>query len=400
MRWLRNPRNMVLVGVAFRLLLIPGVMKFLGSPGNRFRGNEPSHIAAHLVRGDGFASPYTSLPLPTAQQPPLYPIFVAGIFRLAGIFSNRSLYLLLGVNALVGGVTSFFVYRAGCKYLSISVGLIAGWAWALLPTVAITALTIYVYSFSALALMLWLNYVPDLAPSTRNSILLGVATGLMLLLNPMLALLIPASALWIKRKQALVMAVTALAVLAPWYGRNYRVMGHIYPGLRNNLGLELYFGNHAGMSGTYDNSHPDSPYGDELPKVGEQQFFEVRQKRALAFIRAEPTGFILRSVRRVAEFWFRPWPILYGILLALALVGVAITPRLLRFFIAMLFIFYPLVFYVTQASWSTAYRHPIEPLLLLMAATAMCKYRSSADSSREPLPPPTSKFPKFLKAKV
>ena len=97
MRWLRNPRNMVLLGVAFRLLLIPAVLKFLGLPGNHFLGNEPSHIAAHLVRGDGFASPFTTLPLPSAQQPPLYPIFVAGIFWLFGVFSNLSLYVIVGV---------------------------------------------------------------------------------------------------------------------------------------------------------------------------------------------------------------------------------------------------------------------------------------------------------------
>lgn len=387
MGWLRNPRNMILLGVAFRLLMIPAIVKCcLGPPGYRFRGNEPSHIAAHLVRGDGFASPYTSLPLPSAQQPPLYPIFVAGIFWLFGVFSNLSLYVILGVNALIGGMTALFVYRSGCKYLSPSVGLIAGWALALLPIGAITDLTVYGYSFSTLAFMLWLNYVPDLTPSTRNWILLGVATGVMLLLNPMLVFLIPASAVWISRKQAIVIAVTTLAILAPWYVRNYKVMGHIYPGLRNNLGLELYFGNHVGMSGTYDNLHPDSPYGDELPKVGEAKFFESRQEEAVAFIRAQPTGFILRSVKRFGEFWFRPWPLLYVILLALALLGVAIAPRPLRVFTATLFVFYPLVFYVTQVSWPTAYRHPIEPLLLLMAATSMCKYRRSADSSSE-LPP-------------
>lgn len=372
MRWLRNPRNMVLLGVAFRLLLIPAVLKFLGLPGNHFLGNEPSHIAAHLVRGDGFASPFTTLPLPSAQQPPLYPIFVAGIFWLFGVFSNLSLYVIVGVSALIGGVTTFFVHRAGCKYLSPSVGVIAGWTWALLPTVAIADLTLSAYSFSTLALMLWLNYVPDLAPSTRNWILLGAATGIMLLLNPMLGILIPASAVWIHRKQAIVMAVTALAVLAPWYVRNYRVMGHLYPALRDNLGLELYLGNHAGMSGTYDYWRPDSAYGDELPKIGEAQFFEVRQKKAIAFIRADPRGFVLRSVKRFAEFWFRPWPLLYVILLALALLGIGIAPHPLRVFTVILFVFYPLIFYVTQVSWPTTYRHPIEPLLLLMAATGMC----------------------------
>ena len=98
MRWLRNPLAILLVGVAFRILLIPSVLKWIGTPSNPFEGNEASHIAAHLVRGDGFASPFTDLAIPTAQQPPLYPLFMAGIFRLFGAFSKISLYLILAAN--------------------------------------------------------------------------------------------------------------------------------------------------------------------------------------------------------------------------------------------------------------------------------------------------------------
>ena len=90
MRWLRNPLAILLVGVAFRILLIPSVLKWIGTPSNPFEGNEASHIAAHMVRGDGFASPFTDLAIPTAQQPPLYPLFMAGIFRLFGAASKIS----------------------------------------------------------------------------------------------------------------------------------------------------------------------------------------------------------------------------------------------------------------------------------------------------------------------
>ena len=220
-------------------------------------------------------------------------------------------------------------------------------------------------------MVLWLNFVPDLVPRLRNWILLGVAIALMLLLNPMLALLIPASVYWLHRKQVLVMLVTALLGVAPWYVRNSRVMGHFYPALRDNLGMELYLGNHPGMSGTCDYWTGESPYGSQLPKIGEAQFFEARRRDASAFIRSQPIAFLVRSLKRFAAFWFSPWPMAYGFLLAFALLGLRLAPRGLSIFAAALFVLYPVVFYVTQAAWPTAYRHPIEPLILLMAAQSL-----------------------------
>ena len=46
MRWLRNPLAILMVAIAFRILLIPSVLKWLGTPSNPFEGNEASHIAS------------------------------------------------------------------------------------------------------------------------------------------------------------------------------------------------------------------------------------------------------------------------------------------------------------------------------------------------------------------
>ncbi len=372
-RWLRNPLAIVLVAIAFRILLIPSVLNWLGTPTDHFQGNEPSHIAAHILRGEGFASPFTDLAIPTAQQPPLYPLFMAAIFKLFGAFSKFSLYLLLVVNAFAGGLTALFIHRAGLKYLSPLAALLSAWTWAILAPIAMTDITLSSYAFATLAVVLWLNFVPDLVSKTRNWILLGIGIALMLLLNPTLVLLIPASARWLNRKQVLVMLATALLGLAPWYVRNYRVMGHFYPALRDNFGMELYLGNHPGMSGTCDYWTGESPYGSDLPKLGEARFFEARRREAISFIKSSPMDFVRRSIKRFAAFWFSPWPVVYVLLLALAMWGIRLVPRGLAVFTVTLFVFYPVVFYITQAAWPTAYRHPIEPLMLLMAATPVRK---------------------------
>jgi len=374
MRWLRNPLAILLVGVAFRILLIPSVLKWIGTPSNPFEGNEASHIAAHMVRGDGFASPFTDLAIPTAQQPPLYPLFMAGIFRLFGAFSKISLYLILAANCAAGGVTAFLLHQVGLEHFSPRVALFSAWMWSVFPPIVMTDLTLSSYAFASLAVVLWLKFVPTLAPKTRNWILLGIAVGFMLLLNPMLVLLIPASALWLNKKGVLVMSGTALLCLAPWYLRNYRVMGHFYPALRDNLGMELYLGNHPGMSGTCDYWTGESPYGSDLPKTGEARFFELRRRDAIAYIKSVPSDFFVRSAKRLARFWFTPWPIAYVVLISLAIWGTTIVPRPFAVFTIFLFVCYPLVFYVTQAAWPTAYRHPIEPLILLMSAEPVCRF--------------------------
>jgi hypothetical protein len=371
MSWVRNPLAILLVGVAFRLVLIPSVLKWIGTPTNPFDGNEASHIAAHLVRGDGFASPFTDLAIPTAQQPPLYPLFMAGVFALFGAFSRISLYLILAANSLAGGVTAYFLHQTSLKYFSSQVALLCAWMWSIFPPIAITDITLSGYAWAALAVVLWLNFVPNLLPTIRHCILLGIALAFALLLNPMLVLLIPASAPWLTKKQTLVIIATALLCLAPWYVRNYRVMGHFYPALRDNLGMELYLGNHPGMSGTCDYWTGESPYGSGLPRLGEARFFEVRQREAIAYIKSAPSDFLLRSAKRFARFWFNPWPIVYVALLGLAIWGTTLVPRPFAVFTIVLFVFYPLVFYFTQAAWPTAYRHPIEPILLLMSAESV-----------------------------
>ena len=373
MRWLSHPVAILVTAVVFRTLLIPTVLNWLGTPSNHFEGNEPSHIAAHLLRGEGFGSPFTDLAIPTAQQPPLYPWFMAGIFKVFGAFSRTSLYLILAANCLAGGLTAFFIYLIGGKYFSPQIALLSAWTWSIFPPIAITDITLNSYAFAALAVVLWLNFVPNLVPRIRNWILLGIAVGIMLLLNPMLVLLIPASVLWLNKKHALIMLATALVCLAPWYVRNLRVMGHLYPALRDNLGMELYLGNHPGMSGTCDYWTGESPYGTALPSVGESRFFELRKRDAIAYIKSAPADFFLRSVKRFARFWFSPWPIVYVVLLGLSLWGIKTAPRSFAVFTTTLFVLYPLVFYVTQAAWPTAYRHPIEPLILLTAAEPVCR---------------------------
>jgi Dolichyl-phosphate-mannose-protein mannosyltransferase len=361
------------VAIVFRLVLIIPVTYWLGASEDRFKGNEPSHIAAHIVRGEGFSSPYTERPIPTAQQPPLYPLFVAGIFKLFGVYSHLSLILIMVANAIAGGFACLFIYRIGLKYFSPVVALIAAWAWAVLPPVAVTDLALSHYSFSTLLVLAWLAIIPNFPLRVSHWTLLGIAIGLALLLNPMLVLLIPASFpwLWARKKYACILLVMMAITVMPWHVRNFRVMGHVYPGLRDNLGLELYIGNHPGMNGVQDYLTGESAYKGHAV---ESEFMQTRQRDAIAYITSDFAQFLLRSGKRLLSFWLLPWPMFYLAVISLAVLGIFSMPQDFAWFNLFMLVIYPVVFYVTQTSWPTSYRHPIEPLLLIAAAVSISRF--------------------------
>ena len=381
----RSPYLLAVVALALRLSLAAHLPDFLSAGGNPFRGNEPTHIAMHIARGEGFSSPYDGIPvMPTAQQPPLYPILLAAIFKLFGIYSRAALLAILSINAVAGAGAALLTYHVGRTFLSESAAWIAAWLWAVVPTVAATDLFIANYTLSTCLVLCWLLLVPRMGDSLRGWILLGVASGLAALLNPMLLLVIPASWVWLrsKKKQATWMVLALVVTVTPWVLRNYLVLGHVYPGLRDNFGLELYIGNHAGMEGanqhrclwtlcdeTYDYNHADVPTGNQrFGELGEPAFMAEKQAQAIAYIRSAPEKFLLRTARRTGAFWLLPYPWFYVVVGGLSIFGILRTPVALRNFIVFMFLVYPIAFYITQTSWASSYRHPIEPLLLLTSA--------------------------------
>ena len=54
-------------------------------------------VARSIAQGHGFSSPYEGNTGPTAWEPPLYPYLMAGVFKLFGIYSQRSAWVLLSI---------------------------------------------------------------------------------------------------------------------------------------------------------------------------------------------------------------------------------------------------------------------------------------------------------------
>jgi hypothetical protein len=368
----------VIFGAAFttRLASAAYILSRYSRPQLLFEGNEPSHIAAALASGLGFSSPYANVPIaPTAQQPPLYPPILAGIFRVFGIYSAESAWAAVVINVLAGAVTALLLYQVGRMHFGETVGIFAAWLWVLpwtyrMSTFSVSLTNAYLSALGLTALLLW---VPKRLDAGWGWFGLGVYSGLLVLLQPTLLIIVLVYGGWlalsqVRSRRALIAVAGLVLTTAPWTIRNYVTFGRFIP-VRDNFGLELWLGNRPGMRGTVDFSG-DFPDADpsSYARLGELPFMDAKFDEAQEFIIRDPVAFVGRVLRRMVEFWYLPYSFLWIVVAAFGWLGAVwagLKDRNRWIWPIMLAVF-PLVYCVTH-NFPT-YRHPIEPIVILLAA--------------------------------
>lgn len=355
-----------------------------------YETNECARIAWALVSGFGYSSPWPNTPLAaTAQQPPVYPLLLAAIFKVSGSYTSASAWIAMSINALASALTAVLIYRLGERYFGRMAARIAAWIWVLWIFEIAACLELWNQALAALAIAAFLLIAPALGESERLShwTLAGAAVALAALLNPaVLAIFIP-GLLWVflwkplsrGRLRCAVLCILAfILVLTPWTLRNYLRFQRVIP-VRDNFGMELWIGNRPGMSGIADFSG-DFPLRNpqEYSRLGEIAFMAEKQSVALAFIRQHPAQFVVRCVRRAWAFWIVPPGSVWFLISALAWAGAILcfwrNGRRYGMLFALSLVFFPVSYYLTHI-WPT-YRTPIEPVLLLLAANAACAFVS------------------------
>jgi hypothetical protein len=346
---------------------------------------EQARIAWAVASGHGFSSPWPNTPLePTAQQPPIYPYLLAGIFRLTGAYTRASLTIALCLNAIFASLTAVLIYRIGKSYFSDFAGLLSAWVWACWIYEVVLSAKLWESSLSALCLTAGIWLLPTLVETQRLLpwIGFGLLAGVVALTNPSLMPAFVGFWIWLywTRDQrsievvlrGLLSVAAFIVVLIPWTVRNYVVFHRLMP-VRDNFGLELWIGNHEGVTHLYDfrGGFPLIDPG-EYNRLGELPFMEAKREVALQFIRQHPWDFLRLCGQRIVDFWSTPQSSLWVPLSVAAWIGLLLLLWRKRsagvpFAIAM--IFFPVVYYVTH-TWST-YRHPIEPVAILLAVYAI-----------------------------
>ncbi len=375
-------------------------------------GAEMGRIARALATGRGYADPFLGPSGSTAWVTPLFPLILAGIFKLFGVYSTLSALAILFFDSLLNALMIPLIWETGERCFSPRAARWSAWIWALYPAamqyavkwIWETTLTAFLFQ---LALLIALRVAcvdasavsPGL-PATRAAdgptwyrwLAFGLVWGLIALSNPGLLLFLPVCGLWMLARsgkawsahlpKAIVSGLVFFVVIAPWSWRNQQVFHQFVP-FRTNFGAELYMGNGPGASGImmlYD--HPvRNPRQFELYRqMGELRYAAWRGELARQAIRADLPRFFRLCLTRVYYFWFgvpnadlSPVANLgrglnYGLTSLAGLLGLALALRRRipgAGLFAAAFLLLPAAYYITTAH--ARFRHPLEPLITLLA---------------------------------
>ncbi|MBS1850252.1 MAG: glycosyltransferase family 39 protein [Acidobacteria bacterium] len=361
-------------------------------------GWEMGRIARSIALGQGFSSP-TDLPTgPSAWAPPVYPYILAGVFRIFGIYSHASAWVILAFNSLFSALTSLLLYRIAQKLYGEGAARAVAWTWAVFPyAVYWPVRVVWETSLSAflltLALLLTLRFeeLRENIPLLRW-ISFGLLWGVIALTNTALLIFFPICLLWLlyrlpaKTRQISRMALcvfTSVLVMTPWLVRNYQVFGK-FVFIRDNLPLELYMANNDLSTGMWTRTeHPgnDPEAMRRFQELGEIGFMQEKKQQLETFLREHPERFVRFTLERALYFWvgtpqltlvgsynflyFRHMTFFLGSAFALAGLWLSLRRRIRGvFLLGCLLLVYPLPYYLVNPF--PRYKHPIEPVMLLL----------------------------------
>jgi hypothetical protein len=365
--------------------------------------NEVGNVASSLASGQGFCCLFRQPTGPTAWLAPVYPLLVAGLFKLLGTFTLRSFYAAVMMNCTFSALACFPLFRAGERIAGKFTAALATWLWAFFPAgIILPYAWIWDSSLSALlaAALLWATLC--LADSSRrlHFALYGFLWGISLLTNPSLGALLPFLLAWVfyrlrgtspqKLRLLLVTAATLLVTCLPWTIRNY-LQFHRFVPLRSNFAYEFWSGNNeifdehsreVNRITRYEQAHL-------YARLGETAFLDDKWQKAKSFVSAHPSLYAKLCVRRIIATWLgtgSPWQdflhadslLARALLLWNAITFGGMILGLLRlyfrrrpcFFPVVVFpLVFPLTFYLAHTS--LRHRHPCDPILALLLGVAI-----------------------------
>jgi Dolichyl-phosphate-mannose-protein mannosyltransferase len=366
--------------------------------------NETGNIAYSLAAGHGFSSPYWQETGPTAWLTPVYPALVAVIFKIFGIHTPHSFFAIVFLNILFSTAACVPLFYVGKRVGGLGVGSGAAWLWAIFPNAVIIPYE-WVWDTSLAALLmttiLWLTLELAETQSVGGWCGYGLLWGFALMTNPSLGSVLPVLLGWaayrgwtqgnLHLSRPLLACGIAVLCCMPWTVRNYLAFHEFIP-LRSNFAFELWLGNNE----QFDEQSQVVPAADperfEIRKyvhMGETGFMQDKWQRATAFIKTHPRLEIILFGRRFVAMWtgmekpiegYRDADsrlvrlvLISNTLAAIgALCGIVALLRsrsIYAFPLAGVVIVYPVIYYITHAS--LRYRHPIDPVMLLLAVIAV-----------------------------
>jgi 4-amino-4-deoxy-L-arabinose transferase-like glycosyltransferase len=402
----------VLAALAIRLVVVWFYFRQLPDANLHYEqfGWEVGWVARALASGHGFSSPVWPITGPTAMVPPLYTFLLAGIFKLFGIYTLTSGFIILTLNSLFSSLNCIAVYFSAEYSLGARAARAASWAWALYPfAIYFSADRVWEYALTSLLFTTCFCIAQRLHTAQRILpwIGFGLLYGVTAQSNPCVLSVFPlllGFVLW--RARTLnprwmlhgACAAAALTVaLTPWTIRNYRVL-HVLCPVRDDYWINIYAGNYNNTSPTNPPSNPSAhppSSADEMRKflsMGEVPYLAEKHVLAAQWIRSHPGDFLRAVGRRAIYYWtgywsFRPaylaiepteLPNMFyvcgvSVLMLLGLVKLLRTNVVGAFPYVILVTLFPITYYLSLVLMD--YREPIEPAIVVLAIAGAFSFR-------------------------
>lgn len=366
------------------------------------------------------ALPY-GIPHPSLWKAPGYPAWVGAWYSLVG----PSALTVRLAQAVISGVTIVLTWRLGTRWWSPRVGLAAALVVAVHPFAWQYDVGLFPEVFATPLGLLALLVVLDRPPSARRAVLAGLLLGLSLLIRPTAGLLIaPFLVAFVLRGGlrrgvglTVLAGVCAVLVVVPWAARNHHVAGGWVPISIQDAAAYGTFNDDAAHDPVYPwawrpLTHRDLDLLRPSAHLGDVELHAELLARARRYVLDHPSSlpqaFFWNGLSRTwdvrrpshvlqeAQINGRSRPLdaiglgLEWILLVLALSGLwrlRRRPALLWPLVALALA--ASVVFTTAAA--TRYRVPFEPLIALLAASAVL--RAPRDPRRSADPPARAAAP-------
>jgi 4-amino-4-deoxy-L-arabinose transferase-like glycosyltransferase len=397
---------MVLLSFLLQLVAIGLFRQYHTRPGedNFGFGFEMGRIGRSIALGQGFSNPYGENTGHSAWEPPLYPYLIGGVFKIFGIYTYASAWVLLSINSLFAALTTIPVFLIAHRTFGPRVAIWAARAWALNPYVWYWSIHwIWDTTFTPLMLALIFLVSLEMEESTnwRGWVLFGTLWGIGALANPTMLSFLPFCGLWVWRQRyrralpslggIVLSSFVFFLVLSPWLIRNYEVFGR-FVFIRDDFGLQFRLGNNKladGMLIATLQPNLNKPELENFQRMGEIAYEGYCRRLAFDWIRANPGRFAVISMKRFFYYWngvprntssVAPWDFRSSLFLASSVLAIWGLGRALRqqrtgaWLFAGLVATYPTVYYFVYPH--ARYRHPIEPELFILAVFLLCEARS------------------------
>lgn len=203
---------------------------------------EDYQIASNLVAGNGYSQDGIQ---PTAIKVPVFPLILSVLIALFG--TSNVLAIQIFQSALMS-LVPIVLYNIGSELGYKRVGLLAAFVFLLHPSYLYYPLRIEVTNLAVPLSAAWTwMFIRTFRDAKRVSIALyGLASGLLILTQPMMGLLILASLIFfaIRRRNVGHLAIVATLiglVMTPWVARNYVVFHEIIP-TKSCFWINIYSG--------------------------------------------------------------------------------------------------------------------------------------------------------------